>query len=155
VDLFALRKDPRLQVKAAIAPGPLAHVLAKLSSATGLKLTLAANLHLYNPDVKHEWSDGKELSAFAWMERIGEDYFANEQWQKSADGYRLEGTFAKPKQPKPVKHAVAVPEPKAPIVYTTPEHPRAVLPWILLGAAGLALAAACVLAYRRSPRRGD
>jgi len=67
----------------------LADLLGRLSAATGLNFSLADNLTYHDPDLGH--IDLKNMGAYSFMEIIAKSDLGDGRWEKTNDGYRLEG----------------------------------------------------------------
>lgn len=89
--LHPLGLDMRLRARLTVVENEakLDDVLARLRAATGLTLTLADNLTGHNPDLGQ--LQMTDTFAYSFMEILAERDLENGRWEKTADGYRLEG----------------------------------------------------------------
>jgi hypothetical protein len=90
---YYLRVDRRLQVRLNVeARHPkLSHILARLSEATGLEMTVTSQRQDHEPDVGHIQPSKKGYYAWQLMELVARKELQQGYWEKNSDGYRLTG----------------------------------------------------------------
>lgn len=90
-ELHPLGLDEKLLVRLTVIEKypRVSNVLPRLAEATGLKFTLADNLSHHDPVLGH--SLPKDTRAYSILEIIAECDLADGHWEKTEDGYRLEG----------------------------------------------------------------
>ena len=92
--------DEKLHVRVTvIEKGPkVSNALPRLVEATGLRFTLADNLSHHDPILGY--SLPKDTRAYSIMEIIAGANLDNGRWEKTEDGYRLEGGSPTPLPPR-------------------------------------------------------
>lgn len=101
--MHPLAADPRLHVKLRVVETnpPLPILLTRLSTATGLKFTLASELADHDPN--YGTVHLNEVEAWSVMEMIVEQHLQDGRWTKTTQGYQLSGTSTAPRpQPAPM-----------------------------------------------------
>lgn len=145
-----LRADRRLNAKVSIVGDnpPRAEVFEKLSKATGLRITWAANLDHLKP--KYGGVQWPSISAFAVMNHFKDFDVTGAKWVKVGDeGYRLEG---KPKYPPPPVQTVQQPEAASPVSESqgaAPPKGRSWLTILIASSIGIVIGAAGILLWRQ------
>jgi hypothetical protein len=76
----------------------LAELLPRMAAATGLKFTLADNIKHHNPDLGE--FNLRNVRVYSFMEIIARNDIDDGHWEKTADGYRLEGGTHTPLPPR-------------------------------------------------------
>ncbi len=99
--LHPLRLDLKLQARLTVVEKnpKLSDLLDRLAESTGLSLTVADNLRYHDPDLGP--IDFKNEFAFSLMEMIAERDLDDGRWEKTDDGYRLEGVSRALRPPPP------------------------------------------------------
>ena len=99
---FPLRMVPELRRKVPMVGAgiQLADLLEHLRSVTGLKMTLADNLTYHEPKFT-ELQGGRDATGWIVMGIIAATDLDDGRWEKTADGYRLEGVSRALRPPPP------------------------------------------------------
>src|SRR5436309_2525042 len=90
---FYLRADPALNAYLNVQPDrpKLSHIVAKLSEATGLEITVGEGLKNYDPDYGYIQPSKPGFHAWQIMELVAKKGLQYGYWEKSKQGYRLSG----------------------------------------------------------------
>jgi hypothetical protein len=150
-DPLYLRRDPKLQVVVEIEErgAKLSVLLQRMNRATGLTLTLDANLVNHRPDLGFVQSSKQGYRAYDVMGIIERAQLENGRWLKTEQGYKLTGVS---KAPMP-----AVSTEKATEVEPESRPSGGAMSWLIGGGAilGVFLFAGAgygILRWRQKPR---